>query len=73
MTAHSADFGVGVSASPAQHPKPSDFSSRPGSWLDRFSLVKKLYLAVFGNTLVLALVALFPALALWLPEQVFGI
>lgn len=58
MTAHSADFDIDVSASPGQHPKPTEVSTRTRSWLDRFSLVKKLYLAVFGNTLVLALVAL---------------
>jgi len=29
-----------------------------GSWLDRLSLGKKLYIAVFGNTLVLAMVAI---------------
>ncbi len=53
MNVQSSDFDIPQAES-------TDFevgADQQGRWIDRLSVVKKLYLAVFGNTAVLALVA----------------
>jgi methyl-accepting chemotaxis protein len=58
MNAHSAEFDIEGRTLSDHELELADGEAVRRSWLDRFSLVKKLYLAVFGNTLVLALVAM---------------
>ncbi len=57
MNAHSAEFDIEGSTLSGHEVESTLGQGTRQSWLDRLSLVEKLYLAVFGNTLVLALVA----------------